>query len=413
MKMNHTDSTTIQETDETKGSTITKDTSFENDGKFFKDIPRYVGGMISGTYSSGGNNQVIYVRDTTNEAFEDYCVLLQTEGFTLYCDNSFGDNISATYTNRDVMVHLYYLHHIQEVRIITAPMLSTVLPPKEIEPYSKVTDSKITLMALDISSHEDNGLGIVVTLEDGSYIIVDGGYEEDAAALYQYLADNNKRPDGKVVIAAWLLTHAHGDHYYNFRRFVSTYSSQVTVEYILANDTELYADFTNTISSALRSFNGSRLIKPHTGQKLSIRNARLDVLFTHEDLYPHKADEEPLNNTGTVLRMTIDGQTFLIAGDVETTVNDILCRIYKESLKSDILQVPHHGHPAGTIEFYNYVNPSVVLYSVSRHGFKRVKVLSPNVHLLNNLNVREIVIADKSYKTTLELPYVPDSGSSL
>ena len=96
----------------------------------------------------------------------------------------------------------------------------------------------------------------------------------------------------------------------------------------------------------MRSFKGAQLIKPHTGQSISIRNAVIDVLFTHEDLYPNAVGVDTLNNTSTVLRMSIAGQTILITGDAEVTANNSLCRMYKEYLKSDILQVPHHGYPA-------------------------------------------------------------------
>lgn len=410
--MDATERLTNHETDETEENTTPKDTAtFENVEKHSQEIPRYAGGTIRGVYACGRDTQAIYVADTTKAAFDAYCALLEAEGYLRYCDNVIGENAYATYTGEKRCVHVYYLHNLKEARLISAPMSPAVLPPAKSGIYSKVTNSIVTLMALDITAHEDNGLGIVVTLEDGSYIIVDGGYEEDAPALYQYLVENNRRPDGKLVIAAWVLTHGHGDHYFNFRRFVSTYSSQVTLEYVLVNDAEIAPDFTRTILSALQAFEGARLLKPHTGQRFPIRNAMLEVLFTPEDLHPYKAEEEPFNNTGTVLRMTLAGQTFLIPGDVETRVNDMLCGIYGEHLKSDIMQVPHHGHPAGTIEFYNYVDPSVVLYSVSRHGFKRVKVLDPNVHLLDKLHVGEVVIADASYPRTLVLPYTPDKAT--
>lgn len=403
---------TVWEAGGGKGIYIPKDTAvLEIQGKYFLDIPEYTDGTIRGTYDCGNDNLAIYIANTTKQAYTAYRRLLESEGYTLYGDNTIGDNAYATYTNRNGSVHVYYLHYLNEVRIITAPLSSALLPPTENAPYQKVTDSKIALMALDVASHDDNGLGIVVTLEDGSYIIVDGGYEQDAAALYQYLVTHNKRTDGRVVVAAWVLTHGHGDHYYCFRRFVSAYGSRITVENVIANDNALVSDFTNTLASASWVFGGSRLVKPHSGQRLSIRNAVVDILYTHEDLYPQKAEVgATFNNSCTVLRMTIAGQTLMIAADAEAAANNVLCNMYKEHLKSDILQVPHHGYPAVTIQFYNYIDPAVVLYAVSESGFNRLKTSESNAHLLNKLNVRQVILADWAHKRTLVLPYVPGSG---
>ena len=56
------------------------------------------------------------------------------------------------------------------------------------------------------------GQGQLFTLADGSFILVDGGHQTyDAEQVYRAMKYLNERPDGKIVIAAWILTHDHRD----------------------------------------------------------------------------------------------------------------------------------------------------------------------------------------------------------
>ena len=77
------------------------------------------------------------------------------------------------------------------------------------------------------------------------------------------------------------------------------------------------------------------------------------------------------NNTSTVIRMTMDGSTVLFAADAEATVSALLVKMYGSALKSDVLQVNHHGYSGGTIPFYNSVAPSYLLWTTSNEAFEK------------------------------------------
>ena len=50
--------------------------------------------------------------------------------------------------------------------------------------------------------------------------------------VYNYLYDNNVRPDGEIVIHAWYFSHGHGDHYGAFHDFANgEYADLVTLAY--------------------------------------------------------------------------------------------------------------------------------------------------------------------------------------
>ena len=82
---------------------------------------------------------------------------------------------------------------------------------------------------------EDFGLSYVIRLSDGRFIIFDGGwnFEPDRNRLFECLKAGS--PDEKPVIAAWILTHPHGDHYLCFLGFMEQYGDQVVIEKFLFN----------------------------------------------------------------------------------------------------------------------------------------------------------------------------------
>jgi glyoxylase-like metal-dependent hydrolase (beta-lactamase superfamily II) len=84
-----------------------------------------------------------------------------------------------------------------------------------------------------------NGMGYVIRLADGSFIVYDGGYTKRLPELWNVLTTLNGGEEG-IVIRAWLLTHAHGDHYAAFRAFAPLYADNVTLETVMISPVEPY-----------------------------------------------------------------------------------------------------------------------------------------------------------------------------
>ena len=77
---------------------------------------------------------------------------------------------------------------------------------------------------------DDFGMSYAIRLSDGRFVIIDGGWEKeyDANSLYSVLKKYS--PTEKPVIAAWIQSHPHVDHYRCFLLFMSLYGDEVTVE---------------------------------------------------------------------------------------------------------------------------------------------------------------------------------------
>ena len=157
------------------------------------------------------------------------------------------------------------------------------------------------------------------------------------------------------MIAAWILTHPHGDHFGLFKAFASRYQGSVRLEKIL------YNQFSNSMTSGLSesalqtalnvhnqyipsiatSLYCETIVKLHTGQKFYLGNVLFEILYTHEDLYP--AILQNVNDSSIVMKVTIGDRSFLLTADIEAATTRQLLSQMGDSIQADYIQVAHHG----------------------------------------------------------------------
>jgi len=274
-------------------------------------------------------------------------------------------------------------------RIVSAPLDSACLPEESLlsaQDYHKVTDSKVTTMPI---YGKAVGLSYIVTLEDGRFIVFDGGgvntdgTEHDI--LWSALSKLHEEAYGTVPtvqnpvrIAAWVLTHAHWDHFYCFQQLAKKYGSTglLLVDYMIANIPSVESaytirsiadDMTPTQMASLQKLikNGFKYIKVHTGQKFHLANAEIEVITTWEDLNPLVPNNT--NDTNTVLRFTLSNKdkpgvkvTQMWTGDANRWQSRFMCATFGEYLKSDMVSIAHHGNAGCEVEFYAMVAPTTV-----------------------------------------------------
>ncbi len=267
--------------------------------------------------------------------------------------------------------------------------------------------SKLCIMSLKYSRelNPGNGINMIFTLSDGRYIVYDGGYERDAEATLEYLGKN-------ATVAAWILTHGHDDHCGCIKEIAEKYSNDIKLEHIIctpdskcgcrdANASYLTDDF---IKMLLKAFPGSRFIRPYTGQKLYFANAEIEILLTFEENTEKHFNW--LNEASLITRINIENQSILMAADTEKASDSLLTSMYGNYLKSDILQVPHHGYSGGSKLMYDLIAPEIAIWTTDEFEFSERILptwsLAPN-HYLAQM-VKEYYIADKGNKELI-LPY--------
>ena len=207
-------------------------------------------------------------------------------------------------------------------------------------------------------------MSFIITTKDGKVIVIDGGYDEDAEKLLKNLRQitGGDRPH----IDAWFLSHAHEDHinalanllenhcedftcdgyYYCFPsvQYVEKYEhgSTVTISRFYANLPKI-ASVANVVSA---------------GDLYRIGDASFEILQTYDDTNT----EDIVNNSSTVIRMTLGEKTVLFLGDLGARGGERLVARLKDSLKSDICQPAHHGQDgAERPVFYKETKPQPLL----------------------------------------------------
>ena len=108
---------------------------------------------------------------------------------------------------------------------------------------------------------------------------------------------------------------------------------------------------------------GATLYQARTGQKYYFANATVEILHTYDDLMPFFVRSDNTNHTNILFSIDIEGQRIMVTGDLTNNGFLVAANRYGEYLKSDILQVAHHGNGDGSNDttFYGLVDADIVL----------------------------------------------------
>lgn len=391
------------------------------------DIPAPDAGDLLSGLECGASSVVLRCRNTDG-GFDAYIARLEAAGYSLYQENRIGGCRFATYLRGETTVSVSQLA--TEMRIATG-CAANLIPNETANVY---TDAGIapSLSGLNLYNRytdgNDIGLCLIFTLADGSFIVYDGGYTMDAEQLWKALKARNRRPDGKIVIAAWFLTHDHGDHTGAFATLSeSKHAGEITLEnvvYRLCPDLYMWRsrfdpyhwdcppalDYApERMEAIVAAYGGqTRLLYPHMGQKLYIRNAVVEVLSAGcEDLQPVLMDN--YNDTSLMTRVMLGGQTVLVLGDCATDASrHVLMKHFDGCLDCDILQVSHHGLGGIDPAFYPTIKMDVAIWPTTHKTIRRNDLANraQNGGLLGR--VKQTYVLD-SEMHTFPLPYDADN----
>lgn len=363
------------------------------------------------------NTRVIYIANATSQTFEKYCKLLEDNRFAKKEETHSEYVQYAAYQNENCGVFLNYFSNTNEMEIVIEDNCN----------YFSYTDiclnEKVSAQITQIYL-EDFGMSYVIRLSDGRFIVIDGGreFEPDAKCLYECLKEGS--PYEKPVIAAWIMSHAHSDHFHCFFAFMDCYAKEVVIEKFLFNFPQdesfekypkLYKQdprFVNTsgdicIPRMLQYIaqTGAPIYTPHTGQRYCIGDAVLDIYSSMDDTI-HCTDN--LNATSLVIFMRLANQTILWATDASFSAAKVPDR-YGKLLAADILQVPHHGFGSGTaeaqIQGYELIRPQVCFLPVNDYNAYTFFCIhrEGSRHLMTKMGVQEMITGETT--RTITLPY--------
>ncbi len=392
-------------------------------------MPHYVCENYAATTPEGDNTSLAVISDTNLSEYNAYLGKLKGMGYTLHTTNVMENNYFATYYNDDYVIHAGFYAHDSAARITVEKKTALVgLEADNVYTPAEGVTTTLAMMgiATEANDYTDIGMGFIYQLCDGSFLVIDGAFASDAPRVYSYM--RSLVPEGKLNIAAWIVTHNDGDHRECLPMFVKTYANEIDLEQVIINFPDSYqydeAGTNNNTApqSAVKDY-GAKLIKAHTGQKFYIRDVEVEILYSIDNLLP-----KPLkifNSSSLVFTVTKGSDRMLFLGDASDDAAAILNEMYSpEFLRCDFLQLAHHGKRNGygtnmpeTVKLYKSIQAEVCLWPSSWGEYLNVNGDAANqTEALFEWNcaatdiAREVYIAGGDEFTVFKLPYKPFSA---
>lgn len=331
---------------------------------------------IDHIYDANGAFEAIYEK-ATQEHFDEYVAKLEKDGYTKYAENVRGNVSSVIFTDgKDYTYNIFYEGGYRQLCVLIEDYNVKMLPPKNTS-YTKVCDTKFAQVGVEYLytpslsySNVQNGMCYIWRLEDGRFLIMDGGfnYKMGADNLYNALREMAVDPDN-IVIASWIISHFHGDHVGTLVNFVKNYLYDVKIESLLFNlPTEQQSSLDgmtwgswNSIKTLVKGYYKDIVVyKAHPGQIYHFANAAVEILYTLEMTAPD--DLVYYNTCSLITNVSFGDFDMLMLGDCSEVTNSNLRANYGEALRSEVVQVAHHGYQGGSTALYKLINPLYVFW---------------------------------------------------
>ncbi len=325
------------------------------------------------------------VTDTDKTAFAAYLDRLAAEGWRTVWQNQMEENFFLALTKEDRRIYASFYGREGIARFVQDDLGT---PIEDFGGGEAIPGETVQVCQFGLYySHmipgrcSDCGMLYIVKLPDNSLFLVDGGMLEQAteaatAEVMRVMRHMSKVAEvEKIRIAGWFCTHAHDDHSDLFCKLLRKYHDQLDVERIIFNFPASGVWGTLPINADILRERlhlycpGAKYLKCHTGQSWELAGVRFEVLQTHEDGVTITGQETisfpsggtDFNDSSTVLKITFDGASFLILGDINNASESLLLRHFSvNTLHATMMQAAHHMIN-NLPELYPVIAPEIAL----------------------------------------------------
>ncbi len=399
--------------------------------KNLNPLPVYTAKSPSVTDKSGASAyQLVYDKITLDE-YNNYLKTYEGAGYELVFSRTAGTNHFNTYKNGTNAVTTYYMEHTSRMRLIVEPESNLFITGE-----NKYTPTVTPILSMIGDFFGENGqqvgglMAFVIRLSDGRFLVIDGGVATEngyGEKIYRTMVEQSGG-NPNVTVAGWFFSHGHTDHVGGFRALAKRYFRNVTVEnffytFISTEDAEKIENGGNVYQMQQTEYYistyypNAKVYKPHTGQRFELADATIEYFYTPDD-YIQKGrtfgngSTNNFNLTSTIFSVDIGGQRIMFLGDSQVIANNETAAMYGSLLKSDIVQVAHHGGLGGTPAIYRAIDASVALFTTDDNRVESyIQNSEANKCLVYDLHLKEYYNAHNRVYT-FELPYTP-KGSGL
>lgn len=206
-------------------------------------------------------------------------------------------------------------------------------------------------------------MSFVFITDGGNAVVIDGGRPADMPQLFDII--------GSRPIEAWLLTHPHMDHLSglvselergeHLSQIRNIYHNFPSAEYIIhcePDEEHTILDFERVLSKA-----AERVTRVMPGSSICVDELMIDVMFCGGERYERPKPNMAINESSSVFRVTSpELRSVLFLGDLGPEGGRDLLNEYGNRLKSDIVQMAHHGHSGVGYDVYNAISPQACMW---------------------------------------------------
>lgn len=205
-------------------------------------------------------------------------------------------------------------------------------------------------------------LSIVIKSPNGKIIVIDGGWEADADKLSSLILQQGGKVD------AWLITHPHEDHVGALCAILNDSARKIKIDKIYCSlaTPDWYRQVSPTgagiadqlLSAFTKLTVGTVTNSIGRGTEINIDDVNIRVL-NNRGVYTYNG----VNNSSLVYKIRVSGQSILILGDLAYDGGkDLIKTCTAAELKSDIVQMAHHGQQGVDQDAYALIAPTTCLW---------------------------------------------------
>ncbi len=255
-------------------------------------------------------------------------------------------------------VAIYHDPDRRETRVVwedAAKFDHTVLRPTAETDTGKLMFAQVGTERVSEKDNPMIGMIHIVKLSDGRAVIIDGGTgnERNVENILATLGKLEIAQDenGRYIVAAWILTHAHGDHVGAATALMQSRSAELEVDAFIYNFTKDAAVIGSTsgnidpfVAAIETAYPDAHHIVAHAGIKYYFGNLTVSMLHAPELNYTDDAPLGYYNNSSLVFRLSVGQSSLFEIGDAGEEASRTLIRCYEPAaFQSNVLQITHHG----------------------------------------------------------------------
>ena len=239
---------------------------------------------------------------------------------------------------------------------------SVSMPGTTIQTVALTTSSGVGELWMLASTTGAQNLSIVIKSPHGKLIVIDGGWEADADKLSSLILQQGGKVD------AWLITHPHEDHVGALCAILNDTARKIKIDKIYCSlaTPDWYRQVSPTgagiADQLLSAFTklpvGTVTNNIARGTEINFDDVNIRVL-NNRGVYTYNG----VNNSSLVYKIRVSGQSILILGDLAYDGGkDLIRTCTAAELKSDIVQMAHHGQQGVDQDAYALIAPTTCLW---------------------------------------------------